>query len=205
MEVRFGTIPAMSSSSRLIRQEITMRLATIPATSTDAQVAPLYAAVKAALGVVPNLMQVVGNSPAALGGYLGLNGALAQGTLPAAVRERIALSVAELNGCEYCLAAHTLLGKHAGLDAAEIQRARLGTATDGYAAAAVQLARAVVQARGKVSDAELAAARRAGLDDAAIVEVVVNVALNVLTNYVNNAAQTTVDFPAAAPLASAAL
>jgi uncharacterized peroxidase-related enzyme len=181
-----------------------MRLSPIPGTSTDAKVVPLYTAVKGALGMVPNLMQVLGNSPAALQGYLALNGALGAGVLPAQVRERLALMVAEANGCDYCLAAHSLLGKKAGLDAQEIQRARLGTAQDAFAHAALTLGRAVVQARGKVADADLAAARKAGLDEAAIVEVVAHVALNVLTNYINNVAQTTVDFPAAAPLTAAA-
>lgn len=181
-----------------------MRLTTIPVTSTDAKVVPLYTAVKGALGMVPNLMQVLGNSPAALQGYLSLNGALATGVLPAQVRERLALMVAEANGCEYCLAAHSLLGKNAGLAVPEIQRARLGTAQDAFAHAALTLGRAVVATQGKVTDADLAAARKAGLDEAAIVEVVAHVALNILTNYVNNLAQTTVDFPAAAPLTAAA-
>ena len=122
-----------------------MRISAIPTSTTDAKVVPLYAAVKGALGMVPNLMQVLGNSPAALQGYLSLNGALGTGVLPAAVRERLALLVAEANGCDYCLAAHTLLGKHAGLDAAESQRARLGTSQDAFANAALVLGRAVVQ------------------------------------------------------------
>lgn len=181
-----------------------MRLSTIPTTTTDAKVAPLYTAVKGALGMVPNLMQVLGNSPAALQGYLSLNGALGSGVLPAAVRERLALLVAETNGCDYCLAAHSLLGKHAGLDVAESQRARLGTSQDAFAHGALTLGRAVVQARGKVADGDIAAARQAGLDEASIVEVVAHVALNVLTNYLNNVAQTTVDFPAAPALTAAA-
>jgi AhpD family alkylhydroperoxidase len=181
-----------------------MRITAIPTSTTDAKVVPLYAAVKGALGMVPNLMQVLGNSPAALQGYLSLSGALGTGVLPAAVRERLALLVAEANGCDYCLAAHTLLGKLAGLDAAESQRARLGTSQDAFANAALALGRAVVQARGKISDADIAQARKAGLDQAAIVEVVAHVALNVLTNYVNNVAQTTIDFPAAPALATAA-
>ena len=133
-----------------------MRITAIPTTTTDAKVVPLYAAVKGALGMVPNLMQVLGNSPAALQGYLSLNGALGTGVLPAAVRERLALLVAEANSCDYCLAAHTLLGKHAGLDAAESQRARLGTSHDAFANATLVLGRAVVQARGKISDADIA-------------------------------------------------
>lgn len=181
-----------------------MRIPTIPTTTTDQALVPLYAAVKQALGIVPNLMQVTGNSPAALSGYLGLNAALAGGRLPAQLRERIALAVAQDNGCDYCLAAHTLLGGKAGLDPAEIQRARRGGASDPAAAAAVALAIAVNRTHGRIDDQTLAAARRAGLDDAAIVETVANVALNILTNAINNVARTTVDFPAAPALAASA-
>lgn len=181
-----------------------MRIPTIPATTNDQALVPLYAAVKTALGMVPNLMQVTGNSPAALAGYLGFNTALSKGSLPAAVRERIALVVAQDNTCDYCLAAHTLLGSMAGVDANEAQRARLGTASEPYAAAAVALARAVNRTHGRIDDATLTAARQAGLTDAAIIETVANVALNILTNAINNVAQTTIDFPAAPALAEAA-
>jgi uncharacterized peroxidase-related enzyme len=157
---------------------------------------PLLDAVHKQLGVVPNLMKLVGNSPAALEGYLALNGALAKGTLDARLRERIALAVAEFNGCEYCLSAHSYLGKNvARLDDGEIAAARDGRSSDPKADAALRFAHRVAAERGRVSDADLAALRAAGFDDAAVVEIVLNVALNVLTNYVNNVAQTDIDFP----------
>ena len=68
--------------------------------------------VKKQLGSVPNLFRVIANSPAALEGYLGLSGALGKGALDARTRERIALAVAESNGCGYCLSAHTYLAKN---------------------------------------------------------------------------------------------
>jgi AhpD family alkylhydroperoxidase len=145
-------------------------------------------------------MKVVGQSPAALEGYLSLNGALAKGVLDVKVRERIALAVAEFNRCTYCLSAHTYLAQHAAkLDAAEIALARDGHANDSRTDAALIFARAVLERRGAVEDADLAAARQAGLEEPALLEIVVNVALNVLTNYVNNVAQTTVDFPVVEP------
>ena len=160
---------------------------------------PLLDAVKKQLGVIPNLMKVVGHSPAALEGYLSLNAALAKGVLNATLRERLALTVAEFNGCDYCLAAHTYLGKNvARLNDAELDAARQGRSTDAKAEAAMRFAQRVTQQRGEVSDADLDAARQAGFDNAAIIEIVVNVALNVLTNYVNNVARTDVDFPSAA-------
>lgn len=164
---------------------------------------PLLAAVQKQLGSVPNLFRVVGNSPAALEGYLGLNGALAKGSLDGRTRERIALAVAEVNGCGYCLAAHSYLGRNlAKLDDAEISANRQGFSHDPKADAAVRFAVAVVKLRGHVGDAELAAVRAAGYDDAQVIEIVLHVALNTLTNYVNEVAGTVVDFPAVAARAA---
>jgi AhpD family alkylhydroperoxidase len=88
------------------------RIATIPSVDVaPAASQPLLEGVRKQLGSVPNLFRVVANSPAALEGYLGLNGALAKGRLDAKTRERIALAVAEINGCGYCLSAHTYLAK----------------------------------------------------------------------------------------------
>lgn len=157
---------------------------------------PLLAAVHKQLGVVPNLMKVVGHSPAALEGYLSLNGALAKGKLDAKLREGIALAVAEYNGCEYCLSAHDYLGRNvAKLSGDEIDAARDGRSSDARANAALKFARRVAESRGRISDADLAALRAADFDEGSVVEIVVTVALNVLTNYVNNVAQTDIDFP----------
>lgn len=169
----------------------------IPSVEQSAPAAqPLLAAVKSQLGVVPNLMKLVGHSPAALEGYLALNGALGKGVLPVQLRERIALTVAEYNGCDYCLSAHDFLGRNvAKLSRAELDAARDGHSEDAATDVALQFALRVAAARGKVSDAELATLRLAGFDDAAIVEIVANVAVNVLTNYINNVARTDIDFP----------
>lgn len=180
------------------------RIAT-PATIADAPVAaqPLLEAVKKQIGSVPNLFRVVSNSPAALEGYLGLSGALAKGSLPAATRERIALAVAEINGCDYCLSAHSYLGKNvAKLDDAEILANRRGHSNDPKANAAVVFAAAVTKARGHVTDADVAAVRLAGYSDADIVEIVQHVALNSWTNYLNSVAGTVIDFPVATRLAA---
>jgi uncharacterized peroxidase-related enzyme len=157
---------------------------------------PLLAAVQQQLGVVPNLMKLVGHSPAALEGYLSLNGALAKGKLNPQLREQIALAVAEYNGCDYCLSAHDYLGRNvAKLSQADIDLAREARASDTHASAALRFARQVAVSRGRVSDADLSALRSAGFDEASTVEIVATVALNVLTNYINNVAQTDIDFP----------
>ncbi len=157
---------------------------------------PLLAAVHKKLGVVPNLMKLLGQSPAALEGYLSLSGALDQGVLNAKLRESLALSVAEFNGCDYCLAAHSYIGKNlVKLSDDEIAQARDGHATDARTQAALRFAGQVAAERGRVTDADIAALRAAGFSDAEVVEIVLHVALNVLTNYINNVAHTEVDFP----------
>lgn len=157
---------------------------------------PLLEAVKKQLGVVPNLFRLVGQSPAALEGFLGLSGALGKGRLDAKTRARLALVVAEQNGCDYCLSAHTYLGANATkLDADELNANRDGASSDPKAAAALRFAQRVVRERGHVSDADIDAVRAAGFDEAQIVEIVLHVALNTLTNYVNSVAGTEIDFP----------
>jgi uncharacterized peroxidase-related enzyme len=157
---------------------------------------PLLEAVKKQLGVVPNLMKLVGNSPAALEGYLSLSGALAKGKLGVKTSERIALTIAEINKCDYCLSAHTYLAtKVAGLDANEIHQNRLGKSDDSKANAAVTFAANVAKHRGHVAEDDVNQAKAAGFTDGEIVEIVLHVALNTFTNYVNSVAQTDVDFP----------
>jgi len=175
-----------------------MSLIPTPATIADAPAAsqPLLEAVKAQLGVAPNLFRLVSNSPAALEGYLGMSGALGKGALPADTRERIALAVAEINGCNYCLSAHTYLGKNlAKLDDAEMTANRSGASNDLKADAAVNFAAQIVQHRGHVGDDAVNAVRAAGYDDAQIIEIVQHVALNTWTNYINSVAKTDIDFP----------
>ena len=170
----------------------------IPATieSAPAAAQPLLQAVQQQIGSVPNLFRLVATSPAALEGYLGMSGALGKGTLTAPTRERIALAVAEINGCGYCLSAHAYLGKNlAKLDDAEIAANRNGTSNDAKAAAAVRFAGKIVRERGRVSDDDIRAVRLAGYDDAQVVEIVLHVALNTWTNYMNTVAQTEIDFP----------
>lgn len=157
---------------------------------------PMLEAVQKQLGSVPNLFRLVANSPAALEGYLGMSAALGKGKLPAATRERIALAVAQINGCSYCLSAHAYLGKNlAKLDDAEIAANRRGKSNDPKADAAVQFAAKIAKERGHVSSADVDAVKLAGYDEAQIIEIVQHVALNTWTNYINEVAKTEVDFP----------
>ena len=157
---------------------------------------PLLEGVKKQLGVVPNMFRLIANSPAALKGYVGLSDALNKGTLPAATRERIALAVAEVNGCSYCLSAHAYLGKNlAKLDDAEISANRHGASNDPKADAAVRFAVELVRERGHVGEDGLRAVKAAGYDDAQVIEIVLHVALNTWTNFINVVGATDIDFP----------
>lgn len=164
-----------------------------PATTGKARA--LLDGVQQSLGVTPNLYRTVAQSPAALEGVLGLTKALAAGRLGARVREQLALAVAQANACDYCLSAHTTLGKGVKLSDEELALAREGRSSDPRADAALRFAAVVLARRGSIDDADIAEARRAGLDDGQLVEIVAHVALNVFTNYFNKVADTEIDFP----------
>ena len=156
---------------------------------------PLLDAVGRKLGVIPNLFRLIGNSPAGLEGTLGLSGALGR-TLDVKTRERIAIAVAAVNGCDYCMSAHSYLGLNlAKLDEAELAANRRGHSNNAKADVAVAFAKRVAEARGKVSDVDIAAVKHAGFTDAEVVEIVLAVAENFLTNLINNVAETEIDFP----------
>lgn len=155
----------------------------------------LLEAARKKLGGTPNIITTLAQSPAALDAYLGFAGALSGGTLPAGLREQIALGVAGANSCAYCASAHTVIGAKAGLSNEELALALDSEPSDPRSAAAVRLARLIVEKRGLLSDEDVRAARAAGFDDGQIVEIVANTALNIFTNYFNHVAQTEVDFP----------
>lgn len=171
------------------------RINPVNPTTATGETATLLAATKAAFGGTPNLFTTAANSPAALDAMLGLFKSTGRSSLGPKVGEQIAVSVAQVNGCQYCLSAHTAIGKMRGLDEATLTAARNARSSDAKTAAILTLAVAVVETRGKISDTTLATARAAGVTEAELVEVVAHVALNIYTNYLNNVAQTVVDFP----------
>lgn len=171
------------------------RITVVSTESANVEQKQLFAAIQAQLGVVPNFLRVLANSPAALKGFLGLHGIAHDGTLEAPTRERIALALAQQNSCEYCLSAHTAIGRKAGLTNSEIDANRSGTSEDPRAAAAVRFARALVEHKGDVTSAELLAVREAGYDDAQIVEIIAHVGMNLLTNILGRASRVDIDFP----------
>jgi len=171
-------------------------LAALDPETTSGKSKDLFTAIQGKLGMVPNMMRTMGNSPAVLNGYLSFNAALGEGVLGAKLGELIALTVANANSCEYCNAAHSFIGeKLVHIDATAIADAREGRSADAKTQAALDFSKALLRKRGLVSDADVNALKDAGYTDAGIAEIIAHVALNVLTNYFNNAAKVKVDFP----------
>lgn len=166
---------------------------------TDAQAnteqQALYAAIQGQLGMVPNFLKIFANSPAALRAFLGLHGIANEGSLDPQTRERIALGLAEQNACEYCVSAHTAIGRKAGLSSVEIEANRAGTSQDAKASVAVKFARSLAANSGEVTTAELLEIRNAGYNDAEIVEIITHVGMNILTNILGKASRVEIDFP----------
>jgi uncharacterized peroxidase-related enzyme len=171
------------------------RIAALNPIDAPAQAQPLLAAVKAKLGMVPNLFKTFAHSPAVLQFYLSGSEALASTSISAALREQIALATAGKNECNYCASAHTLMGKGAGVAAPELAANLRGESGDAKTLAALRFAKVIVAERGRVSDADLAKVRAAGYSEAEITEIVATVAANIFTNYFNHIAETEVDFP----------
>lgn len=167
-----------------------------PKTARGAQ-KELLDTVQQKLGMTPNLVKVFANSPSVLRGYLGLNEGLSGGTLDVKLTEKIALSVSEVNGCDYCAAAHTAIGAMVGLNRDEILDARHGTSTDSRESVALQFANRVVEQRGWIRDGDLEQIRGAGYSDEEITEIIGHVVLSIFRNYFNHIAETPIDFPKA--------
>lgn len=171
------------------------RLTLIDPAEATGKAKQLLDAVQAKLKITPNMTRVMANSPAVLESYLSFSSALSGGVLDAKLREQIALEVAELNSCEYCLSAHTAVGKLVGLNDFEITAGREGKSDSPKTAAALQFVREVVTKKGRVGDGEVEAVRKAGFSDGEIAELVANTAVHIFTNYFNNVAAVEVDFP----------
>jgi len=166
-----------------------------PATATGTA-AVVLGQVRTGLGMVPNMTKAMAHSPAALKGYLRLNAALNGGVLDAVTRERLSLAIAQVNACSYCLSIHThlnLSGRTLTQD--EILQARRGSADDPKTDAILKFAVAVTENRGAVSDAQVDAARTAGITNEELVEIIGSVAVNTMTNYFNRAADVDIEFP----------
>jgi uncharacterized peroxidase-related enzyme len=171
------------------------RVAVIDPQTAAGEAKQLLDAVQSGLGMVPNFIRVLANSPVALNAFLGIHGIAGAGLLDPKTRERIALTVAEQNACQYCVSAHTAIGRKVGLDNQEVLANRMGRSSDVKAEAALTFARTLVEHTGQVSKAEFDAVRAAGHSDGEIIEIITHVAMNIFTNLLGKATQVEIDFP----------
>lgn len=172
------------------------RLQALDPNTTEGRSKELFNGIQSKLGVVPNMMRTMGNSPAVLEGYLNLSDALSKGTLGGQTGELLALTVAETNSCDYCLSAHTYIGeKLAHIDGDSLNQAREAKNGNPKTEVALQFARTLVTKNGLVSNEDVATVKEAGYADGEVGEIVAHVALNIFTNYFNNTADTVIDFP----------
>lgn len=171
------------------------RINTVTQETATTEQSALLTAIQGQLGMVPNFLKIFANSPAALRAFLGLHSIASEGSLDLPTRERIALSVAQQNSCEYCVSAHTAIGRKAGLSGAEMEANRAGSSQDAKAAVAVKLARSLIAHQGDITTAELIEARNAGYTDGDIVEIITHVGMTLLTTILGKASRVEIDFP----------
>ncbi|WP_412987007.1 carboxymuconolactone decarboxylase family protein [Pontimicrobium sp. IMCC45349] len=171
------------------------RIETLNPETTTGEAKELFNAVNKKLGFIPNLIKVFGNSPATLKSYLSLGELTASGNFSNKFREQLALAIGEENACNYCLSAHTAIGKMNGLSDEQTELSRQGISGDTKVQAGLQFAKEVTKNRGQVSTEAINAVKAAGYNDGDILEIVLNVVSNTLTNYVNHIAETEIDFP----------
>ena len=171
------------------------RINTVTLETANVEQKALLTAIQGQLGMVPNFLKIFANSPSALRAFLGLHSIANEGSLDVQTRERIALAVAQENACEYCVSAHTAIGRKAGLSGAEMEANRAGTSQDAKAAVAVKLARSLIENQGDITTAELIEARNVGYTDADIVEIITHVGMTLLTTILGKASRVEIDFP----------
>ncbi len=156
----------------------------------------LFDTIHSKLGMVPNMMKTMGNSPSVLNAYLSFNDDLGKSSIGNRLGELIALTVANINACEYCNAAHSFIGEQLiGIDKQSVEAAKEGNSSIAKEEAALKFAQILVEKKGSVSLQDIDAVRAAGFTDAEITEIIAHTALNIFTNYFNNALEVDVDFP----------
>lgn len=171
------------------------RLNLINPSETSGSQRKIFDQIEKGFGTVPNMFKAIGNSPAALESMWSAFGALSKGKLGAKLGEKIAVHVADLNRCEYCLAAHTVLGQKSGASVSEMTAAQAGEASDPRTQEALIFAAKLVKNRGQIKPADIEQVKSAGFSDEEVAEILAHVALNVFTNYTNVAFDVPVDFP----------
>ncbi len=151
------------------------------------------------VGFVPNLYATYAYSENALANYLALSNA--KTSLKAKEKEVVNLAVSEVNACNYCLAAHTAIGKMNGFTDEQVLELRAGAASfDNKLDALARLARNITQNRGAASQDVLDNFFAAGWTKENLIDTIVLVGDKTISNYLHKTTQVPVDFPAAQPL-----
>ena len=178
-----------------------MSRTTVPSIeSATGATAEVYAQIRKAAGRVPNTFAAIGaHGPAALKAILQAEAVLGSGGLSKKDQETIKLLVSEAAGCDYCVAAHSMLGKMAGLKPEALQQIRADQPTgDAKRDALTHFVRTLVETRGTLAQSEFDAIKAAGYTDAQLVDISLTIALVVFTNTFNRFNDTKLDFPAVA-------
>lgn len=176
------------------------RIKTIETHQANCQVKDLYQEVENNLGMVPNMIKAMANSPVVASAYVSFWNFMGKGVLPVRLREQISLYVAEYNGCSYCISAHCALSKAAGLRDEEVRDGRIGQSPDVKTNTALKFVGRILETRGAVATEEITAVTEAGFTDEEITEIIALVAFVTFSNYFNNATGTVNDFPKASEL-----
>ncbi|MGE5196823.1 MAG: carboxymuconolactone decarboxylase family protein [Anaerolineae bacterium] len=164
------------------------------------EIEQIYEEFKKKMGRIPNIFLHMGHSAVALRGYLAQQELAGKTSIPPKLREEIALVVAEVNKCHYCLSAHSAIAKMQGLNAQQINFARKGESANSKESAILQFAKKIVEKRGDLSEADVDTLKKNGVTDQEIVDVIFLVSINIFTNYFNLVVDPEVDFPEPAKL-----
>lgn len=161
------------------------------------EVKEIYKGIQQKMGALPNIFKNMGNSLSTLEGYLGLSKGVEHSSLSPKLKEQIALAVGQANDCHYCLAAHNLGAKKAGVSDQDILLARKGDSQDPKTKAILKFVKLVIEKKAHVTDQDVQTLKAAGVSDQELVEIVMVITINLFTNYFNIITNTVLDFPEA--------
>lgn len=163
----------------------------------------VFAAIEQKVGMLPNLYATMANSPNLLQGFLAFEAILKEGDFSSKENEAIALAVSQENNCNYCLSAHSTIGKMVGYTDEEVIDIRKGTTSDSKLNALLTLTRELTEKRGKASNEAIEAFLSAGYTHKAFAELIGMVAIRSITNYIFSNGDFEIDFPRAIELSEA--
>ena len=171
------------------------RIAKIVPENASTELKPIYEHIQSHMGKIPNIFQHMGQSAPVLQAFLNLLDQTSNLSISPNIRTKIALITAETNKCHYCLSAHTAMAKLQAISDSDIAAARLAQTQDAKETALLKFAKTIVEKRGQLTDRDVEDAKKAGITDKEIVEIIFVVNINMFTNYFNHIVDTEIDFP----------